>query len=123
VVLDEAVEHLRLFAVVVVLGDGHTHLSLTGEWSRLPHDGEAIAVLVGQRFQQDPVDDAEDGGVGADAQTEGGDGQRRIARSLHKRSRAVANVLKQLVKRAHRRASCLRSDYPWSTWKLGLPWS
>jgi hypothetical protein len=107
VVLDESVEDLRLLAVIVVLRDGHPHLGLTREWSRLAHDGEAIAVLVGQRLQQHPVDDAEDGRVGADAETEGRDGQSGIPGSLHQRSGAVADILKQLVKPAHRGGSGL----------------
>jgi hypothetical protein len=46
--------------------------------------GEPAGLMVGQRLEQNTVDDAEDGGVGADAQGQAEDGGGREARMLPK---------------------------------------
>ena len=45
----------------------------------LIHADEAVGVAVGEGFEQDSVDDAEDGAGGADAERQGGDGGGREA--------------------------------------------
>ena len=40
----------------------------------LPHDRQAVRIFVGETLNQDGVDDGENGGVGTDAESEGGDG-------------------------------------------------
>jgi hypothetical protein len=58
----------------------------------LPDIDEAILVAVGQRPQQDAADDAEDGGVGADAQRERDDDGRRNTFRAQERSEGEAQV-------------------------------
>src|SRR5204862_3309262 len=53
---------------------------------------EAIGFVEGQRPQQHGVDDAEDGGVGADAEREDGDDGQRERRRPEQRSEAIAKV-------------------------------
>ena len=118
VVFDKAVEHLRLRAIVVVLRDGDAHLRLAGQWGGLTHDGQTLAVPVGQRLQQHAVDDAEDGGVGADAEPECEHGQRRIARALQQRASAIPHILDQLVEPDHAGVSFM----PWPLWSEVVTW-
>ena len=59
----------------------------------MEHD-QLAAVAVGQRSQQHAVDDAEDGGVGADAQRHGEDDDQREAGAAAQVAQAVANVLR-----------------------------
>ena len=93
VVLDHAVEHvLAAIAVVEILGDGDADLRLTRQRTRLLDHHQPIAVLVGQRLQQHAVDDAEDGGVGADAETSVEIRPAVRSRMLRQCSRAVAKI-------------------------------
>ena len=86
--------------------------------ARLTHDGQPIAVLVRQRLQQHAVDDAEDRGVGADAETERQHGQHRIARVLQQRARAIPHILDQLVEPDHAGVSFM----PWPLWSEVVTW-
>ena len=56
---------------------------------------ETIRIFVGQRAQQDRVDDAKDGGVGADAEGERDDRHGREAGVLRQHAQAVSHVLKK----------------------------
>ena len=56
-------------------------------------DDEPIAVAIWQRPQQDAVHDAEDGGVGADAERHRDDDHEREAAIAPEAAEAVANVL------------------------------
>ena len=67
-------------AVVVELLDRDAEVRLIGRGGRLLDQHQPIAVLVGQRLEQHAVDDAEDGGVGADPETQRQDGQQRQSR-------------------------------------------
>ncbi len=75
--LDEAVEAGQLRAVVVELLDRDAEVRLVGRRRRLLDEHQPIAVLVGQRLEQHAVDDAEDGGVGADPEAERQNGEQR----------------------------------------------
>ena len=66
---------------------------------------EPLSVLVRQGLEQDSVDDAEDRGVRADAESESQNGQRGVARTLDERTGRVADVVTELVEPVHRRAS------------------
>jgi hypothetical protein len=55
-----------------------------------PHDGETIGVAIGKTLQQERVDHAEDGGVGADADRERGNCDQREARRPEQQANAVA---------------------------------
>ena len=101
VVLDQAVEHVGPLAIVEVLGDGDAGLALAGQRRRLLHDDQPIAVLVGQRLQQHAVDHAEDGGVGANAQAKGKNGQRGVAGALDQGPGPVSQVGDQGLEPAH----------------------
>ena len=56
---------------------------------------QVLAARVGKRLQHDGVDDAEDGGVGADAERHRDDDGERIAGLLAQAAHAVANVLRR----------------------------
>ena len=61
------------------------------------HANQAIGRLERIRCEERGVDDAEDGGVGADAEAERQDRYRGEARVLAQRARRVAHVLRQLL--------------------------
>ena len=68
-------ERARILAHLQQLVIGSGRAAFFGEAG--PNNGEAVGVRVGQRFQQDAMHHAEDGGVGANADREGDDrGQR-----------------------------------------------
>ena len=62
-----------------------------------PHQDEPRGVRVGQRPQQDAVDDAENRGAGADAQGNGEGGDGGESRTLAQSSRGVRDVLDECV--------------------------
>ncbi len=96
VVLDQAVEDVGgALAVVEVLGDGHAGVAPPGQRRRLLDHHQPVAVLIGQRLQQHAVDDAEDGGVGADAEAERQHRQQRVAGMAQQRPRAVLQIRQQ----------------------------
>ena len=74
---------LRPLAHVAVRELGDPLPGLVG----LPDDGHTSGGLDRQRPQQDDVDGAEDGAVGADSEREGQDGGGRVARRAAKVSR------------------------------------
>jgi hypothetical protein len=61
---------------------------------------QAIGIAVCQRVQQDGVDYAKDGGVGADPQGQGEDGQECEARRAQQSADTVAEVLGQVFEAA-----------------------
>jgi hypothetical protein len=66
------------------------------------HADDPIGVRERQRLEQHGADDAEDGGVGADAESKGeerGPGERR---RVAQRADGVSQVLQQLIDSAHR---------------------
>ena len=64
---------------------------LAGEFTPSVEDDQPRRVAVGERPQQDAVDEAEDGGVGADAERERQDRRRREPRRPQEREEGVAN--------------------------------
>ena len=68
VVFDDSVEAAILAAVVHQFGNGNAAPHDSGAGGGLAKHQQALAVFVGERFEEDGVDDAEDGGVGADAE-------------------------------------------------------
>src|ERR1700723_3244857 len=61
-------------------------------------DDELLRILVGKRTEQHSIDHTEDRSVGADAESEGEDGDSREPRRLAQRAEAAANVLQELLK-------------------------
>ena len=53
---------------------------------------QPIGARIGQRLQHDAVDDAEDGGVGADAERQRQDGDGGVGRALEQGAEDVAHV-------------------------------
>ena len=56
-------------------------------------NSEPLRMRIRQRLEQHAVDDAEDGGVGADAERERQDRDRGVARALGQGAEGVAHVL------------------------------
>ena len=67
------------------------------EVDALPDDYESAAVAVGEGFEEDAVDDREEGGGGSDAEGEGEDGGEGEAGGLAELAKAVAYVLQERV--------------------------
>ena len=61
----------------------------------LEHADDAVGVRVGQRLQQQSVDEAEDGGVGADAERERQQRHGRESRAPRQGSHGISQVLQQ----------------------------
>jgi hypothetical protein len=57
-----------------------------------PQDHDPVGLGVGQRPQKDGIDDAEDGGVGPDAEREGQQRDQCEARLFCKRAQGVAKI-------------------------------
>ena len=74
----------------------------------LPDDREPLRISVRQRFQQNSVNDAEDGGVGADAESKREDSQGSEARRLAQHAEGEAEILEQRVE--ERKATALAID-------------
>ena len=87
--------------IVVQLGDRDAEILLPRKRRLVLNQHEAITIRVRERFEQHAVDDAEDRRVGADAQAEGDDRDGGEARALAKRSRAVFQVLHEVLEPAH----------------------
>jgi len=68
-----------------------------------PQHHQARRVLVGELVQQDGLDHAEDGGVGADAEHQREDRHRRERRLPSQRAKGVADIADQV---AHRNSDC-----------------
>jgi hypothetical protein len=67
-------------------------------WIELDGDSDKpIRTGIGQRTEQDSMDDAEDGGVGADAEREGADDDRGEARCAPERAHRESGVLPEVV--------------------------
>ena len=63
----------------------------------LPDQVEAAGLLVGKRAEQDPVDDAEDGGVCTDAKRQGEDCDEREAGCAGQGAESVSDVLPERI--------------------------
>src|SRR5262245_52508847 len=74
-----------------------------------PDNRQTFRVAVRKRAQQQAVDDAEDGRVSADAQSQCDNGYNSEAGFLQKHSRAVAQILKQCLHKSSR-SRCQISD-------------
>ena len=106
--LDHAGERARLPAVVVHLFRREAEavgavVLAAGLVARplLPQDDQLVAALVGQRLEEHAVDDAEDRGVGADAERHRQDDDEREAWRLEERACPVAHVLHERLGGAH----------------------
>jgi hypothetical protein len=87
--------------MAAVDGQQRRHIAQLGH--DLVHDVQPIRVRVRQGTQDDGVDDAEDGGIGADAERQRRDGDSGEARSAPEHPRSDARVLEPRVeKRRHR---------------------
>ena len=64
-------KHAAAFAEILQLRAGQRRARITGARQVRPDEREAIRVAIRQRREQQRVDDAEDGGVGADAERRG----------------------------------------------------
>jgi hypothetical protein len=62
----------------------------------LGHPHQAFGAWIGQRPQQDRVDDAEDGGVGADAEGQRRDGDGREGAMLAEQTETMPDVLPEV---------------------------
>ena len=91
--LDELVDGLRLRAVVRDLDEREAGVFDSRRHLRLPQVHDAVGLGVGQRPQQDPVDDAEDRGVGANAEPERQDEGEREPRHPRQGPQREANVI------------------------------
>jgi hypothetical protein len=60
-----------------------------------PHDRDAIRIAIGERLQQQGVDDAEDRRVGADAERQGADGDDREPWRAPQQSGAVPEIIEK----------------------------
>ncbi len=60
-----------------------------------PGEDDALGVRIRERLEEHSVDDAEDGGAGADAEREGEYGDDGEARRFREHSQAILQVLKQ----------------------------
>ena len=69
------------------------------EADALPDDDELAAVGVGEGLEEDAVDDAEDGGGGADAQGQGEDRGEREAGRLPQLPERIEQILSQVLHR------------------------
>ena len=58
---------------------------------------DAVGLGIGERLEQDGVDDGEDGGVGSDAEGESGDGRDGERRSGDERAEGVAQVAEKVA--------------------------
>jgi len=62
----------------------------------LPHHRQPVRIGIGERPEEQRVDDAEDGGVGADAERERGNGDEGESRRADQEARRVAEVLDEV---------------------------
>ena len=60
-----------------------------------PGEDDAFGVRIRERLEENGVDDAEDGGAGADAEREGEYGDDREARRFREHSQAILQILEQ----------------------------
>jgi hypothetical protein len=67
---------------------------------------DAVRVRIGERLEQDRVDDGEDGGIGSDAEGQGCDGCDSEAWILEEAAQGVLEVMPQIGQRVF--LSCSR---------------
>ena len=70
-------------------GTENAHVLAAGSVHRLPQVDQAVAVAVRQRLEQHAADDAEDRGVGADAEREGEHDDRGERRRFRRSARTA----------------------------------
>ena len=88
-----------LIAPVREVGERGGHLKPPALRDGLPHLHQSAGLLERKRAEQQRIDHAEDGAVGADAERERDDGDQREAGILQQRAQAVAQVLPECVHR------------------------
>ncbi len=73
-------------------------------WRLLEDPDDPFGVVVGQRFQQDAIHEAEDGDVGADANGQREDRHQRKAAAVGQRACGIAQILAEA---RHRPSRCV----------------
>src|SRR5262249_45718108 len=61
----------------------------------IPDGNETLGILIGKRLHEDGVDHGEDGGVGADAESQGESGDQREAWAFAEQAKSVTNILQK----------------------------
>ena len=79
--------------VVRVGGEGSAGDAAFGGWRRDPH--QPVRITEGQRAQQQCIDDAEDGCVGADAEGQNENGDQRESAIAAQRTKSIADILEK----------------------------
>ena len=101
VILDDVLERAGPLAVVGELAPGESGVDFVlARNLRLEHQ-DAIAAVVGQRFQHDAVDDAEDRRVGADAERHRHQDRASEPAVSREHAHGDAKVLRERVQHAH----------------------
>jgi len=95
VVLDQTRERLVRVPVVVDLLDGEREVRDFRLGRALLHHHETFPLAIRKRRQEDPMDEAEDRGIGADPETEGQDRGDRETGAFEKAAESVADVTEQ----------------------------
>jgi hypothetical protein len=90
-------EHLIALAPVAVQRAADLRPRQAHRRRPVPERGQPLGLAEGQRPQRDAVDDAEDGGGGADAERDREDRRGGEAGLLAQHARAVAQVLEQMA--------------------------
>jgi len=93
----ELLEETAALLIIVEIGRRDSGEGLAAGTVIVPDSCEAVGLQVGERAQQDSVDYGEHGGVGADAESECGDGDEGETGSLGEEAKSVANVVEQGV--------------------------
>ena len=83
----DVLEDAPLFAIDEVVRRRHVQVGDADARRRVPHADEPVGIVERQRLEEHAADDAEDGGVGADAERQGEDGDQRE----HRRAKQAAD--------------------------------
>src|SRR5580704_272113 len=113
----EGVEDLGLLLPVEEVAGGSA-VALAAFVVRPDHD-DAVAIDIGERGKEDGVEEAKDGGGGADAQGESEEGDGSEARALPEQPQAVANIAPKF---GHERTSPPTSPCVYSRTAEKVPW-
>src|SRR2546423_12146544 len=93
-------QRLRLRAIVVDLLNREEHIRLMTLHEVLLQHDQLFPLRVRKRFEQDAINNAEKGGIHADAQCQSRDYYQRETRILCQHPEAIANVLKDTTHNA-----------------------
>ena len=83
----------RLRLAVQIVGDRHARLREPNQRIRVPHEDQPLRVRVRQRPEQNLVQEAENGGIGANSQRQRHHGHQGEDRLLAQRADGIAKVL------------------------------